>query len=222
MLGGTAASMLGARQQARQRRDIINRQLDRTRATQASAQRMVQDEGAKYTGEQRANALQSQEGAAFEQAQKDVGAYIAPTAGGAGRVSDDFVKARADKAIAEGSRLTAMAREAAKLRAPSRMQQQEALRRADMHSTVGSMLGTDHNMANAAQLDAESVDEPLYGQLGKLAAMAGTIYGLRPGMPAAPGTTPGLRMPGVGPMSKLGPSGGASYLNPTGARIPLG
>jgi hypothetical protein len=68
-------------------------------------------------------ALEGQQQATFDQAQKDLG--TAPTiiegAGDGGNVSSDYLNAKADTALTEGNRLTAIARELSKTRAPGQL-----------------------------------------------------------------------------------------------------
>lgn len=172
-LGGGAASMIGQRRQQKQRRAVLNRSLGETSKSQGKANELVQAEGRKFNPESRAADMAAQEQALFAQQQRDVGgaAIEPPTA--TGNVSDDFLKAKADKAISEGNRLTAVARELAKVRAPGQQMNEEGLRRADVAERTGSIWSTARNKANAAQLDADSIDEPWWGQLGKIAQAVG-------------------------------------------------
>ena len=135
-------------------------------------------------GQQRLDALQQQEQSAIAQALRDVGgsseqgagAAIIDTAGGEGAVSGDFIRAKADRAVQEGDRLTAVARELAKVRAPGNLVNEEGLRRADLTERIGSSGATNRAHAQAASLDAENVEAPFWGQLGKMAAQAGAMW----------------------------------------------
>jgi hypothetical protein len=224
MAAGTAAKMAGDRQQQKQQRSIINRALDQTAKTQGATQQMIAQEGANYSGDARAQAMQGQEDAAFAQAQQDVQGAALPQAG-AGRMSGDYLRAQASKTATEGERLTSIAREAAKLRSPGRLLQDEGARSADTLGRVGSALGTDANMARAAQTDAASVQAPAYGQLGGLAA---TIAGMYAG--GAGGATGGATNYALPAGAALGQQASNSslftpaktFLNPGGARIRFG
>ncbi len=177
-LAGTGASLLGQRQQQKDRRRIINRSMERTSETQDRANALIQEEGRKFTPEQRMQDMQAQEQQTYDQQQKDLGAGagIIETAGDTGNVSADFLKAKADKALSEGNRLTAVAREIARARAPGQQLNAEGIRRAGVMGDVGSRWSTARNLADAAQNQAAAVEEPWWGQLGKVAQTVGGAY----------------------------------------------
>lgn len=118
-MGGTALEYAGQQQAKRERRKILNQAFDDQRRTTEKSAQMLADEGAKYGGD-RQQSFSDQEAAIYDQTQKDLAGAGGDMVGSdtGGNVSSDFMKAKADKALAEGSRLTAIAREAAKLRAP--------------------------------------------------------------------------------------------------------
>ncbi|SHN40009.1 hypothetical protein [Rhizobacter sp. OV335] len=184
LAAGTYAKMRGDKAAANDRRDILNRSLQRTQATSDDAARQVVAEGQQFTPDARAAAMQGQENAAFQRAQSDLsaggaggaGGDVVDTAGGAGANSAAFVKAKADKAISEGNRITDIAREMARTRGTGDLLQSEGLRRADLVQRLGSAASSSRNMAQADQLDAQNVDTPLYGKLGGLAQMAGSAW----------------------------------------------
>lgn len=191
--GGTAAQMIGARQQQKEQRAILNRAMERTAKTQQDASRAILDEAGNFAPDKRQAAMQAAEDAAYQQAVADTGgaqggaAANVPEAGG--NVSADYVKARADRALSEGNRLTAALREAAKVRAPGQVQTTEANRRAALTGDLNSKWSTTRNLANADQMDAESVDMPWYGQLGKLASAVGSAAMMMPGQAGTLGVT---------------------------------
>jgi hypothetical protein len=177
---GTAATIAGQRQQERKQRQILNQQLDReSQATDKTAQ-MVQDEGQKYTMANRQDALAQTEQKAYDQSQADLngagGTNIATAADNA-NVSDDFLKTKAARAVDEGNRLTAVAREAAKARAPGMMNLEDSLSMAGLAGNLQNTWGTVKNMGAASGLDAQSVQLPGYAQLGKIATAVGGAMG---------------------------------------------
>lgn len=184
MAAGTAASMYGQREQNKEQRRILNRSLEETDQAQQRGAEMVLAEAQKMTPAARQQALMEQEAAAFAQSQQDLGGQATPgaggavidTAGSAGNVSKDFVKGQADKALSEGSRLMQVAREAAKVRAPGEMMTREGLGRSQMTGDLAGLFGSARRRANAAGLDAQGVDEPMYGQLGRIASMVGSMW----------------------------------------------
>ena len=190
VVGGTAASMIGEQQANKQRRAILNRSLEATDEAQKKSQAEILDEGQNFSADKRQEAMQAAESAAYDQSQNDLGpnAGIVDTSADGGRQSADFVKAKADKAIGEGNRLTALSREVARTRAPGPLQNQEGMRRADLTGRIGSRWSTANNMARAGQLDASAVQAPGYAQLGKLAAAIGSAGGS--GMWNRPGRMP--------------------------------
>lgn len=178
---GTAADVSAQRQAAKERRGILNQAFQDTQKATDKATQLVAQEGAKYQGDQRMQDVLSREDAAYLQEQKDLagagaGGNMIDTAGDPGAVSGDFLRAKADKALSEGARMSAIARELAKTRAPGQLMTSEGLRRADVAQQTGSIFGTSQNMTNAAGLDAQSVTEPWWGTAGKLARTAAMAY----------------------------------------------
>jgi hypothetical protein len=192
-VGGTGASIAAQQQQASERRDIANQQMQRTNKAQEEADAKINAEGKQFAPDARQAALDGQQQATFDQSQKDLGA--APTiiegAGDGGNVSSDYLNAKADTALSEGNRLTAIARELSKTRAPGQLMTAEGLRRANLTGELSDIWGTNKRQAAAAELDAQNVDEPLYGSLGKLASAAGSAYLASGGGAASPSAVDG-------------------------------
>lgn len=227
MAAGTAASVAGQQSQAREQRRILNRAMEATDKTQKEGAQMVLDQAQKLSPIQRQQALADQEAATYAQAQKDLagrmdaggtGAII-DTAGDAGAVSSDFVKAKADKAISEGSRLMEVAREAAKTRAPGQLLTTEGQQLSDLMGQLGSKYGANKNMSQAAGLDAQNADTPLYGKLGKIASMVGSMWAGGAGGAAGAGAT-SYSLPTSG--AQLGASNVPSFWSSAGSRIRFG
>lgn len=228
LLGGsTALQMAGEKSRQREQRRILNRALDDTAKTQQQGAQMVLDQGNKLTGAARQAALADQEAQTLAQTQRDLGGVMAPnggaaiidTAGSPGAVSTDFIKAKADKALSEGTRLMDVAREAAKTRAPGHVLTSEGQQVADLTSRLGSMYGSNRNMAGAAQLDADQVDTPWYGKLGNLAQKAATIYFAANGLPSSAAATD-FSLPTAG--AKLGDTAAETFWNPQGSPVRFG
>lgn len=176
MAGGTVLQMQAAQDQADERRKILNTQLGRDEQATKKAIQLVQDESGNYTLPNRQEALQEEQGKTYDQIQTDMqgaGGAMVDTATDAGNVSEDFLKTKAARAIDEGTRLTSIAREAAKSRAPTQLMSSDALRRAGMAGNLQSMWGTNNNMSRATGIDAEGVQAPGYGSLGTIASSIG-------------------------------------------------
>lgn len=176
MLAGTAMQMQAAKEQRDDRRSMLNRQLERDDAATTKAIDLVQDESGQYTVPNRQQAMQEQEQKTYDQIQADMegaGGANVNTASDAGAVSEDFIKSKAARAVDEGNRLTAVAREAAKSRAPGQLMSEDAMRRAGMAGNLQNLWGTNKNMGRATGIDAEGVQAPAYGALGALASAAG-------------------------------------------------
>lgn len=224
LLGGsTALQIAGEKSKQREQRRILNRALDDTAKTQQQGTQMVLDQGKQLSPMARAAALADQEAQTLAQTRTDLGGVTQPgasgaaiidTAGSPGAVSQDFIKARADKALTEGTRLMEVAREAAKVRAPGQVLTRDGQSVADLTSTLGSMYGTNRNMTQAAQLDAEQVDTPWYGKLGNLAQKAATIYFAANGLAGA--------APAAGASSPYSLAGSGARFGDTVARIRFG
>lgn len=202
LLSGAGAGLesLGAQRAEKDRRAILNRALERSSATQDNATQQVLNEGANY-GQKRLTDVAAQEQTALAQALKDIGAQdqsgagasVIDTAGDGGAVSGDFLKAKADRAISEGNRLTSVARELAKVRAPGQQMTAEGLRRANLTSDLGSAANSNRAMVQAAGMDAENVDMPWWGKAGGLIKNVGNMYA----MASTPGgSSPRIRFGG--------------------------
>lgn len=172
---GPGMQQMGVSKMKRERRDILNQAFDEQRNATDKANSEILGEAKSLSGEARKAAMDAQESAAYDQTQQDLAGAGGDIVGSdtGGNVSSDFIKAKADKAITEGNRLTAIAREAAKLRAPGQLTTEEAQRQADLMARNGSMWGTVKNKTRAATLDAEGVQMPWYGQVGQIITQAG-------------------------------------------------
>lgn len=177
--GGTALQLNAQREAAQERRRLLNRQMDETERATDRATELVQKEAQNFAPEERAKALAAQEQEALTRAQADLagaGGNVIDTAGSAGNVSADFLKAQADRQISEGNRLTSVAREVAKTRAPGLLMTTEGQRRANLAGNLQNTFGTARNMANAAGIDAQNVQEPAYGQIAGLVGQVAGSY----------------------------------------------
>jgi hypothetical protein len=192
---GTAATLIGQQQQASEKRGILNRQMEeQDRATKKNTQ-MVEDESQRYSMENRLQGLEDAEKKTYEQTQADLtgagGASISAAAD-AGNVSDDFIKTKAARALEEGNRLTSIARESAKSRAPGLLNLDDSLSMARMKGEAGSLWGTTRNMSRANSMTADSVGPSGLATLGTIASAVGNGlaaggYGqVKPGVPPNP------------------------------------
>ncbi len=172
------------RHMAKERRQILNRAYDENQRTQDEGAQRVLAEAQKMSPAARQAAMAEQEAAAFAQAQQDLGGQASPgaggaiidTAGSAGNVSADFIKRSADTAIGEGNRLMQVAREAARVRAPGQTLTQEGLSRSQLTGDLASMWSANRSRAQAAELDAQNVEEPTYAKLARVAKQAAMLY----------------------------------------------
>lgn len=187
---GTAAQMLAAKAQQRQQRAILNRQFEKTdKATQEGTQAVI-SEGANQGGAAQLAAMKTAEDATAARTTADLkgaGADIIDTAGGDGSQSQAFLTAKADRALSEGNRQTAIARELAKVRSTGEVQTNNGMSRAALAERLASAGATARAGAQAAQLDAADVQAPWYGDVGKIASLVGSIGMMNPTV-AAPTT----------------------------------
>lgn len=164
----------GIQSQQRQRQRILNAQLDKTARVQQQGASDVLGEAQTMSPAARLAAMQAAEDQTAAQTEKDLsGVDPVDTSAGAGNQSQAFLSAKADRALSEGNRLTALARAAAKARSVGQVQQNEGLRRSALAEALGSMYSTDRADANAAGMEADSVGMPWYGQLGHAVTTAG-------------------------------------------------
>jgi hypothetical protein len=173
---GAATSYMANKEQADDRRSILNRQLEETERTTDKSIDMVQQEGKRFDQQARMDALKQAEDKTYDQTQADIagaGGAAIPAAVDAGNVSEDFLKTKAQRAIDEGSRLTSIARETAKARAPGMLNLDDSLSMARMQGDTRNLWGTNRNIARANSMDAEAVEAPGYGALGSIASAIG-------------------------------------------------
>jgi hypothetical protein len=176
--GGTAAQMVAARQQAKQQRSVLNRAFEANDKTTEGGTADVLQEASKAAPGGQAQAMQTAEDAAYERTRSDLtgaGADIIQTAGENGRQSDAFRTALEQKQGQEGDRMSAIAREFARLRAPADVQRDQALSRAALAERIASTQVSNQRRAQAAQLDAQDVETPWYGDVGKIASLVGSV-----------------------------------------------
>lgn len=173
---GTVAQMSATNEANKERRSILNRQMeDSEKATDKSID-LVQQEGQRFDQQQRLQGLDQAEDKTYQQTQADIqgaGGASINAAADAANVSDDFVRTKAQRAIEEGTRLTSIAREAAKARAPGQLRMDDSLSMARMAGELGSTWGTARNMGRARGMAAQGVEEPGYGNLGRIASAVG-------------------------------------------------
>lgn len=184
--GGTAASMYGQDQQAKQQKRILNNAMLQNAADQDKGAAQVLDEGRQMSPQARQQAMAEQEAAAMSQATKDLGGATLDTAQSVGG-SRAFVQAKADRALEEGERATAVARELSKIRAPGMTTANESMRRSALAEQIGSMWSGSRQRSQAAQQDASSVGMPGIGQLGQVAQIIGGAGMMLPAGGAAAG-----------------------------------
>jgi hypothetical protein len=132
-------------------------------------------------------------------------------AGGEGAVSADFVRALGERRGDENARLTAIARELARVRAPQDVATEGAMRRGAMAERLGSLWNSQRARSQAAELDADAVELPMYGQLAALAKQAMGTYAMASGFPAGAAATPmsGMDMAADAPVGSGMNVGGA-------------
>jgi len=167
----------GAQEEKSQRRTILNRSMQETSDTADKAAQEVSKEGAKFNPEQRAMDMKAAQDATYAQSQADLGGAggdIVTAAGG--NTSAAFNSAKAERAGSEGNRITALAQEMARVRAPGQLNTEEGLRRGALAGELSNMWSSRRNMNQASQLDAQGVESGL-GTAGTLVGLAGQAYG---------------------------------------------
>lgn len=188
LAGGTAAQMLAAREQARTQRRIINRAQDRNDETVKEGADATLKLAEGMAGASQADKMQAAAQASAGRTMADLsgaGADLIDTAAGSGRTSSTFGRMLSERGASERDRLAAIAQEVGRVRAPAEVMGNEAMARSALAERLSSAFRTNQNRAQAAQLDAQSVDAPWYGDVGKLAALVGG-FGMA-GAPAAAG-----------------------------------
>lgn len=187
-LAATAVELAGQQEQKRERRNILNASLADAEKTQKDAIGQVQTEAEQLSPEARAQQMALAERQAYDGTMGDIlgaGGAAIDTAAGNGATSADFTRALDERRGAENARLSAIARELAKVRAPQDVATQTAMRRSAMAERLGSIWSSQRGRSDAARLDAEAVDVPAYGQLAGLVKTGIGAYAGAGGMGAA-------------------------------------
>lgn len=161
---GTVATITSQQDAAQDRRRILNNQLEASEKAADKSAELVLSEAQQFDPNKRKDAMQAAETKVYDQQLKDLqagagGAEVGAvaTSGDAGNVSDDFLKAKAEKAVSEGNRMTSIARELAKTRAPGQLQMNESLSQAKMAGELQGIGSQNRRMANASGLDAQGI-----------------------------------------------------------------
>jgi hypothetical protein len=208
---GTAMQMQSQQDQAARKRSVMNRQLERNDQMAQKSGELVQSEADNFDPAKRKAAMEDQQAQNFDASMGDLksgagGADVGAvqTSGDAGNVSEDFIKAKAGRAATEGQRITDIAKELSKTRAPNQLLQTEGQRRGDMASSLQNLFGANQNMANATSNDADTVMDDGTGALGSLASSIGTSVAAGK---IARGAAPGIDFIGIG-SDPLKPRGG--------------
>lgn len=196
LAGGTAAQMLAAQQQAQQQRKILNRAFERNDKATGEGTKQVLDLAKDAAPGNQAAAIQAAQDASAQRTMSDIkgaGADLIDSASKSGRMSGEFQQAKQAAQAAEGDRLSAIAQEVGRARAPGAVVADEAMKRSALAERLGSMFSSNRQAAQAAQLEAQGVDRPWYGDVGQIASLVGGI-GLAGGAgtaasPAATGAT---------------------------------
>jgi len=190
-LAGTAATVAGSQEQKRDRKRILNRNLADADMTQDKASTAVLQEADTLAPAARNKAMAAAEEAAFARSMSDAapapGASLVDTAQGGGAVSSDFTRAKSEREGMEAGRLSDVTRELSRVRAPGEVAVEQSSRRSALAEQLGSMWSSQRGRSQAAQMDAEAVDMPGYGQIGQLVALAAGAYGGAAGAGAAAG-----------------------------------
>lgn len=176
MAVGAAAQISAQNEQERDRRKLINQAYDQLDAGTSKTSRAIAQAASQYGADQRQQGMDAATQQIEGQQQKDLGgagATMINGAGDAGNVSQDYLTAKADRAVTEGTRLSNIAKQIAKTRAPGSLMTQEGLNNADTMGNVSSIWGTTRGMTGALTNAAGAVNEPVYGQLGRIAQSVG-------------------------------------------------
>ncbi len=189
-LAATALQLQGQQEQKRERRNILNASLADAERTQKSAVEQVTQEAEQLSPEERMRQMAEAEQQTYDRAMGDIqgaGGAAIDTAAGGGAVSADFARALGERRMSENARLSAIARELAKVRAPQEVATEAAMRRGAMAERLGSLWSSQRGRSDAARLDADGVEMPTYGQIGGLAQTAIGAYSGAGGAGAATG-----------------------------------
>lgn len=187
-LAATAVELAGQQEQKRERRNILNASLADAEKTQKDAIDQVQTEAEQLSPEARLQQMALAERQAYDGTMNDIrgaGGAAIDTAAGNGAASADFTRALDERRGAENARLSAIARELAKVRAPQDVATQTAMRRSAMAERLGSIWNSQRGRSDAARLDAEAVDVPAYGQIAGLVKTGIGAYAGAGGLGAA-------------------------------------
>ena len=185
MIGGELLKNRAANQQASEQRGEINAALGRTSQTQQKANGLVEAQARDLSPIARAAAMAAQSGANLTGAKADLAAAgatdgqgnaIINTAGDSGAVPMEFTKAKADRALTEGNRLSTIAQQLAKTRAPGQLVEQEGQNRANLTEQIANLWDTTKALNDANTATAGDTQLPGYAAVGDLASAAGSAW----------------------------------------------
>lgn len=185
MIGGTVLQQRAAQQQGDEQRSELNQALGRTQQTQQKANTQIEAQASNLAPIDRAAALDALATANTQQSKAELGAAgatdaagnaIINTDGDHGAVSKDFITAKADRALQEGNRLSAIAQQLAKTRSVGQLQQNEGEQRANLTQALSSLWDTTKNENDANQITAGGIQPPAYGTLGSVASTVGSVW----------------------------------------------
>lgn len=176
MAVGTAAQINAQNEQARNQRKLVNQAYDQLEAGTSKTSQAIAKAAQQYDAENRQQGMDAATQQIQAQQAQDLGgagATMINGAGDAGNVSQDYLSAKADRAVSEGTRLSKIAQQIAKTRAPGALTTKEGLNNAGTMADVSSIWGSTKGIAGALTNDAGAVQEPVYGQLGRVASSIG-------------------------------------------------
>lgn len=185
---GTGLQLKGQYDQRKKQQGILRQSAQDATRTQAKATDMAVEGAQDMSGQQRLADMQAAEAAIAQRTQDDLqgaGAGLIDTAQDEGSaVSMDFLRGKADRALAEGERMSAVARELAKMRSAGDVQNDRSRKQAALAESLGSMWTSQRGRSSAAANDAEGVGMPWYGTVGQIASSVGTGSLMGTGLPA--------------------------------------
>jgi len=162
---GPAVEALGNRKAVKQQRGIMNRAMEDASRSQQTAIDTTLAEAQNYTPQARMQAMQDAEGQVAGQLQRDLSGATTLQPQTGGRTSDAYQHALMTREAGEADRTSALVSELSKMRAPGNVLNAEGLRRSNMAEALQSMWGSTNRRTGAAQMDAQSVMPPWWGQL---------------------------------------------------------
>lgn len=162
---GPVGELAGNRATVKRQRNYLNSGMADSERTQAEAIQRVLAEAQTASPDARMQAMQQAEDRNYGQAMQDAAGATLQGTGSGGRLPAEFTAAMDARGQEEAGRMSNIAREMARVRAPGDVAATDSIRRSGMSEALASLWNSSNQRSQAAQMDAQAVQTPWWGQV---------------------------------------------------------